>query len=66
VNGEDINVLQVTDGITIVAGSVADPQNSPNTTEKVFQEYNTEINKKKTKELLCGREKTVADDRLKG
>jgi GTP-dependent phosphoenolpyruvate carboxykinase len=65
VNGEEINMLLFPDDIAIVAGSKEDLQNSLNTIEKIFQEYNVEINKKKNKVLVCGRGKTVADIRLK-
>jgi hypothetical protein len=41
-------------------------QNSLNIIEKMFQEYNMKINKKKTKVLVCGREKTVADVHMRG
>jgi hypothetical protein len=34
--------------------------------EKVFQEYSMKINKKNTTVLVCVRERTVADVRLKG
>jgi threonine dehydratase len=66
VNGEEINMQRFADDIAIVAGSEADLQNSLNTIEKVFQECNMKINKKKTKVIVCGREKTVANVHLKG
>jgi hypothetical protein len=65
VNREEINMLRFADDIAIVAGSENDLQNSWNTIEKVFQEYNMKINKKITKVLVCGRKKTVADVRMK-
>jgi hypothetical protein len=66
VNGEEINMIRFADDIAIVAENEGDLQNSLNTIEKVFQEYNMKVNKKKTKILVCGREKVVADVRLKG
>jgi hypothetical protein len=46
-------MLRFANDIAIVAGSGGDLQNYLNAIEKVFQEYNMKINKKKTKVLVC-------------
>jgi hypothetical protein len=66
VNGEEINLLRFDNDIAIEAGSEHDLQDLLNTIEKVFQECNMKINKKKSMVLACGREKTVTDVPLKG
>jgi ribosome-interacting GTPase 1 len=48
-------MLRFADDIAIVAGSEDDLQNSLNTIEKVFQEYNMKINRNKSKVLGYGR-----------
>jgi hypothetical protein len=45
--------------MAIIAGCEANLKSSLNIIEKVLQEYNMKINKKKTKVVVCGREKTV-------
>jgi ribosome-interacting GTPase 1 len=65
VEGEEINMLRFADDIAIVVRCEADLQKSLKIIEKLFQEYIIKINKKKTKALVCWREKTMTDVRQK-
>ena len=66
INGDEINMLRFADDIAIIAENQDDLQRSINAMDQALQEYNMNINKTKTKILVCGREKLNAVVTMRG